>query len=520
MLEYCRIRTYAGVAGAMVTLALCLPSTAVYGDLRLASIFQDRMVLQRGQPIPVWGWDTPGKTVTVRCGAGQAATVADERGRWRVTLPALPASSEPLRLEVAGSSTVTCHQVLAGEVWLAAGQSNMDMALFWTVRGRALAATANRPDIRYFKVRTTAREELQESMPGSWSLCVSNSALNMSELAFHYAVELQDRLGVPVGIINSSWGGTSIEAWMSSQTLDDDPVGESVRDRWRQLQASYPVRRESYDRAMVEWEAGKESARRIGIPFTKPKPVLPKGGECSEAMPSAVYNAMIHPLLPAALRGVIWYQGENNTRWPQEYRTLFPSLIKSWRRAFEQAGLPFYWVQLPGYRAGETADWPGLRAAQQAALALPFTGQAVTIDIGEPGNIHPDNKGESARRLSLLALRRVYGLPSIVDSGPVFRTATLLEGGRVKLAFDPMAARLGVVEGGDPAALPGFEVAGGDGKFQKAQAMLAGEDAVVVTAPAGVQPAGVRYAWRNDPGRLALVNDAGLPAAPFEWSVP
>jgi sialate O-acetylesterase len=385
----------------------------------------------------------------------------------------------------------------------------MDMALFWTERGKKLAAEASSPNIRYFKVGTTAAEKPQPRLRGGWAVAVAPNALNFTEVGYNFALQLQAKLNVPIGVVNSSWGGTAIESWMSSAALDADPAGAAVRERWKQAMAEYPDKLAKYRETKAKWEADKAAAIAAGTPFNKMAPLEPSG-PVSQYLPSGLYNAMIGPLMPLRVRGIIWYQGENNTRRPGEYQTLFPSLIQDWRSALGQGDLPFYWVQLPGYNIGSNAaDWPGLREAQAMALSIPNTGQAVTVDIGDPKEIHPANKQEVGRRLALLALHRTYGFADVVDSGPVFERAEYLADGSVRVVFD------GPVVAGD-GEIGGFEMTSDGKSYVKAKAALeAGGKSVVLTAPGISSPTGVRYAWSNNPVGLKLASAAGLPLAPF-----
>lgn len=483
-------------------------------SITLASPFTDRAVLQQGKPVTIWGKADPGEQVGVKFEAPgverSASTTAGTDGAWQVSLQSLPASREPGRLTVSGKNTIALKDILVGEVWLAAGQSNMDMALFWTARGKDLAAKANAPDIRFFKVGTVASDSPVDSLKGAWSLCVAGSAGGFTELGYHFAQALHDKLDVPVGIINSSYGGTSVEAWMDEKSLAADPAGSAVKQRWQEALAEFPAKRAKYEEARAAWEAEKEAAKLAGSEFKKTAPFPPSGGPGSQYVPSGLYNAMINPLVPYTIRGVIWYQGENNVKRPNEYRTLFPSLIKGWRRLFAQGDIPFFWVQLPNYNIGTDANWPGLREAQAQTLSLPNTGQAVTVDIGDGKEIHPANKEEVASRLARITFRRVYGDAAVVDSGPVFDHADF--GGKVVLHFRDAPGGLRLKVDGMP--IGGFQVAGSDRIFREATARLEG-DTVVVSSPSAGKPEAVRYAWTNNPQGLALVNAAGLPLAPF-----
>lgn len=502
----------------LVSLLLSPVSALHAAEPKLAAVFSDHMVLQRDAAVPVWGWAEPEEKITVEFAGQRKAAKAGADGKWLVKLDAMSACGQAGTLVVesqAAKRKFQLRDVLVGDVWLASGQSNMDMALFWTARGKAEVAAANFPLIRYLKVGTAASEVPTNAARGAWSCCVSNRAAGCTELGYHFARQLFAKFQIPIGIINSSYGGTSIDAWMDAKALAADPAGAAVLDRWQASVKEYPAKRAAYEREKVAWELEKASANAAGSAFKKPPP-FPPHGPGSQYMPSGLYNAMIHPLVPCALRGVVWYQGENNVRRPAEYRTLFPSLITSWRERFGQGALPFYWVQLPNYNIGAEADWPGLRAAQSAALALTNTGQAVTIDIGEAGNIHPGNKDEVARRLSLIAFARAYGDTTLGDSGPSYRSVRV-EGSSLRVSFEYCEGGL-VAKGGD---LKRFVIAGADKKFVDAEARIE-KDTVVVSSQRVHAPVAARYAWANNPAGCNLYNTAGLPAAPFrtdDWEL-
>ncbi len=297
---------------------------------------------------------------------------------------------------------------------------------------------------------------------------------------------------------------------MDAESLAADPAGPAVRRRWQEALAEFPARQAKYNEAKAAWEAEKEAATASGAAFLKAAPAPPSGGSGSQYVPSGLFNAMINPLAPYTMRGVIWYQGENNVKRADEYRTLFPSLIAGWRRVFGQGDIPFFWVQLPNYNIGAEADWPGLREAQALALSLPNTGQAVTVDIGDGKEVHPANKEEVADRLARIAFRRVYGDSVVVDSGPIFDHADF--GEKVTLHFRGAPGGVQVKPEGAP--IRGFQIAGNDRVFRDADARLAGDE-IVVSSPDIARPEAVRYAWINNPQGLVLVNAAGLPLAPF-----
>lgn len=487
-------------------------AVGVHADVKPVGLFADHAVLQREKPVPVWGSADAGEKVSVTFAGHTVETIADLAGSWRVELPALAASAEPRDLHIRGNNTVTFTDILVGEVWLASGQSNMARTLSNTSFDNEFeyAASADLPMIRQFTVGRAVAEQPAADVTGEWHQAGPETLANFSATAWFFGRDLYALLRVPVGIINGSWGGTPGEAWTDAEGLRASPVHAAVRQRWEEVLAVYPAAKAKYDEARAAWENQKAVAMATGKKFTKAAPRAPQGPG-HHYTPSGLFNGMIAPLTPVAFRGVIWYQGENNARVPraEEYRRLFPSLITGWRQAFAQGDFPFYWVQLANFAAGDaqSAVWATLRESQTLTLALPNTGQAVTIDIGNATDIHPKNKRDVGRRLARLALRRTYGF-DLVDSGPVFERVES-EGSSLRISF-------GNTNGGlmTPLnALSGFELAGEDKVFHPADAMIE-NDTVLVTLTAVPAPVAVRYAWRNAPV-AGLFNGEGLPAVPF-----
>lgn len=463
---------------ALFGAALLFPGIMGRTEVILAPPFQDHAILQRGKPVPVWGRASPEEPVRVTFGSGVVVqTTAGRDGRWRVELPALDASTTPAELVVEGANRIVVRDVLVGEVWLCSGQSNMDFKLSRATGGIEDIAAANWPAIRQLKIARNPVAQPTDAVSAAWSVCSPATAGEFLAIGFYFACELGRALGVPVGIIASAHGDTPVEAWMSQEALAGAPEFAVVAERW------------------AHTLAGRDPAK----PYQAP---------------SGLYNGMIRPLMPYALRGFLWYQGESNAVRASEYERLFAALVRQWRQDFQQGDLPFLWVQLPNLGGsamppGTTeSDWVALRAAQSAALTLPATGQAVTIDVGESTNIHPPRKREVGERLARLARQQVYG-EAIVAHGPlpaVVRTEG--DAVRVRLASPGAAPEL---RENSPAT---FEVAGPDGVFAPATAVrLEGED-ILVHAASVSRPAAIRYAWQAAPD-ATLFNREGLPAAPF-----
>ena len=503
-------------------LAAALLAARARAEVTLGPLFSDHAVLQRDKPVPVWGRADAGETVTVSLLGRRVAAQAGPDGRWIALLGALPATAEGSDLVAAGKTTATIHDVVVGEVWLASGQSNMEYVVddpngpvFHVDHAAAEVAAARYPLIRHFKVARRVAAEPAETAAGGWAPCSPATVPEFSAVGYFFARALFLRLGVPVGIVNSTWGGTPVEAWLSPLALASDPAFAVVDRRWRETLAAYPRAQEAAQAALAAWRPAAEAARRGGpLAYTlflkaHPQPQAAHGPG-DPWTPTGLFDGMINPLLPYALRGAIWYQGESNAARPGEYHALFAAMITAWRAHFGQGDFPFYWVQLADYNVpGDPtgASWAWLREAQAQTLSLPNTGQAVTIDIGDLGNIHPSNKQEVGRRLALLAKLNAYSIPGDC-SGPVFVSATP-EGRALRLRFK--YADAGLTAGLTP--LQSFEVAGADRKFYPATAAIAGST-VLVQSPAVPEPVAVRYAWRNAP-TANFYNGAGLPAVPF-----
>jgi sialate O-acetylesterase len=462
----------------IVGLVFSLPGFVGRAEVILAPPFQDHAVLQRGKPVPVWGRANPGEPVRVSIGRGVAVqTIAGRDGRWHLELPALRASAMPAELVVEGSNRIVVHDVLVGEVWLCSGQSNMDFQLVGATGGAPDIAGAHWPSIRQLRVARNPASSPQNTVAAAWTVCSPATAAEFTAVGFYFARDLWRALGVPVGIVASAHGDTPVEAWMSADALAGAPQFAVVAERWAHILT------------------GKEPAK----PYQAP---------------SCLYNGMVHPLVPYALRGFLWYQGESNAARASEYERLFTTLIRQWRQDFQQGDLPFFWVQLPNLRESEMPpgttdpDWVALRAAQTAALALPATGQAVTIDVGDPANIHPPRKREVGERLARLARRQVYG-ERIADRGP--EPAEVSESdGVVRVRFAP-AGQGPELHGDQPAA---FEVAGADGIFVPATEARLDRGDLVVGAKSVRHPVAIRYAW-HAAAVATIFNHDGLPAAPF-----
>lgn len=493
--------------------ALLLSSRPLVADVRLPALFTDNAVLQRDMPLPVWGWADPGEQVTVRIGdQTKTATPDAKTGKWTVKLDPLPVGG-PLTLTISGKSKVTLKNVLVGEVWICSGQSNMQMSVGRVRGAKQEIAAANYPKIRLISVPLRGTAEPQDDFNGRWVECSPQTVGDFSAAAYFFGRELFKNLDVPIGLIHSSFGGSSCETWVNRSALEAEPSFKPMLDRYDRELASYSeaAAKANYGKQIADWTKAAALAKAVGKKAPNPpgRPVPPR---TNQFFPSNLYNAMLHPLLPYGIRGAIWYQGETNAGRAYQYRTLFPTLIKSWRAEWQEGEFPFYFVQLANFMATkpEPSDsaWAELREAQSLTLKVPATGQAVIIDIGDARDIHPKNKQDVGKRLALWALAKTYG-KDVVYSGPTYKSQEI-QGDKVELSFDSIGGGL-VAKGGDK--LKGFAIAGSDKKFVWADARIEG-DKVIVSSPKINSPAAVRYAWADNP-ECNLYNKADLPASPF-----
>ncbi len=617
-------------------------------QVRLPKIFGDSMVLQRNAPLRVWGWAAPAEAITVQFHQQQRSVKADANGNWETVL-APEQVGGPYDLQVKGKITITLHGILMGDLWVCSGQSNMEMPVKgWSqvVNADQEIAAANYPSIRLFTVEKNIQgKPADEVKSGAWQTCNPQSIPPFSAVGYFFGRALHQQLHVPIGLINSTWGGTDIESWISRKGFESEPyykwltaitpeksTADMTAMKDRQMQAYLAsMQLNNIDTATIKqwqsvelddsqwrnmnvpelWESQLPGPRFDGVIWYRKeinideadagKPavlqlamiddndvtyvngvqvgaiqgynvkrvynvagsLLKKGknviavrvddtgggggiyGETEDCVltidgkkitlagqwkfriesmqtstgigpndyPSVLYNGMISPIVKLAVKGAIWYQGENNASRAYEYRKAMPLLINDWRIRWKQPAMPFYFVQLTSYNnangnSNKGSSWAELREAQAMATALPNTGMAVTIDLGDPGDIHPHNKQDVGKRLALLALQHTYGMKTVA-SGPVYKSMQI-KGNHVTIQFTNTEKGLTASNN----EVIGFEVAGANQHFYPAKATIAGAT-VNVTAPEVTTPVAVRYAWADDDSKANLFNTARLPAAPF-----
>ncbi len=495
-----------------LVLALLPPPQARAAELKLHPLFSDHMVLQRDKGVAVWGWADPGEEVRVRFAGQEKQAKAGPDGRWGLKLDALPASAQGRSLTISGNGSrqLEVKDVLVGEVWLGSGQSNMAMTVRGCLRYEEEMKAAELPLIRHFREASGPAEQPQSiGTKSDWQLCSAENVGGFSAALYFTGREIHRALGVPVGLINSSVGGTAIESWIAAEVQCSNPLTKASYDsRLAAYKAFDPANSKAlHEQQMQVWKKAVAKAKAEGEEFVTPAPKNPLAMHRLKGGPSGLFNGKIVHLAPYTLRGMLWYQGEANAAAAALYRLQLEQLITSWRKLWGEE-LPFAWVQLPNFtRPGE--DWPRIREAMLNTLQVPNTGMAIAIDVGEARDIHPRNKQEVGRRLSLWALGKVYGqaLPSV--SGPLpadWRVAA----GSIGVKFKHADGGLKAIGN---AGLVGFEIAAEDQQWKPAQVRIEG-DSIVASSPEVSQPKALRYAWKDWP-EISLANGAGLPASPF-----
>ncbi|MBN1293487.1 MAG: sialate O-acetylesterase [Candidatus Latescibacteria bacterium] len=482
----------------------------VFSDVKLPGIFGNNMVLQQNMQIPIWGTADPGEKVTVMIDGKRFENKAGKDGCWMVKLKKMKYGG-PYTMTVQGKNNISYSGILIGEVWICSGQSNMAWTIGNVTDIDSEVTKANLPEIRMITINRISKETPQNDFPGNtpqWVVCDPETVKKFSAVGFFFGKVLHQELQVPIGLIHSSWGGSVAEAWTSYKILESKKELKPIVENLDELKANYPGAKEQYDKQIADQQKARAEGKQITTY------ILPPRGPETRDWPSGLYNAMIYPMIPYAIKGVIWYQGESNSVRAWQYRTLFPAMMQNWRKDWKQGNFPFLYVQLANWETESTGvtrgwgSWPELREAQTMTLKFPKTAMAVTIDIGNPENIHPNNKWDVGYRLALGALHVAYKR-NIVYSGPIYKSMKK-NGDTIRINFDYVADGLMTKNGGQ---ISGFEIAGEDRVFHKATANIEG-NCVVVTSHEVPKPEAVRYGWDDNP-ECNLFSTAGLPASPF-----
>jgi len=493
---------------AVCLLLMFSSCTSVLANVKPCALFSDHMVLQTGMLVPVWGTASPGEKVKVTLNRQKRSTTASADGKWMVRLKNLKPGG-PFQMTIAGNNTITINDVLIGEVWLGSGQSNMTFTVSkrhasyaGVINEEQEIADANYPKIRMFTGKFTKSYEPQTEIQGEWLVCNPENVPDFSAVGYFFSRDLQKEIDRPIGFLTLAFGASTAEAWIRRETLAADPL---LKPKLDHFDAAVQFFRTNPNAPADQAPAPPQTINaRPG-----PPPKQQRDPVQDQHNPTVLFNGMINPVIPYAIRGVLWYQGESIVS-GEEGISLYPhvqaTLIKDWRALWGEGDFPFIIVQLAALQ--NYSNNPKVREAQATVLSLPNTAMAVTIDIGNPTDVHPHNKQTLGERLTLIALAKAYGR-KIEYSGPVFESMEV-SGNTIRLRFSHVGGGLVAKDG----PLKWFEIAGADRKFVPAEARIEG-DSVIVESPNVTGPLAVRYAWDEYPDGCNLYNAAGLPAAPF-----
>jgi sialate O-acetylesterase len=497
-------------------------------------LFTDGAVLQRGQPVPVWGTARDGEKVTVEFAGQKVGTTAAD-GKWSVNLKPLKEGG-PHTMKITGDNAITVNNLLVGEVWVCSGQSNMEWTFGKAHNAKEEGPKAAFPKIRMFTVKKKVSAKPLAEAAGSWVECSPQTVGGFSAVGYFFARDLYQKLGVPVGMIHTSWGGTPAQSWTSLEGFGNDPELKGYADAAKKKLSTYDADvaahagkmekfnsrtkewnetvGKAYQENLKAWNKAAAQARKAGQPLppkpapSRPQPKAPPHPDGDQRTPASLYNGMLSPIIPYGIKGAIWYQGESNAGQSKQYRTLFPAMITDWRARWKQGDFPFLFVQIAPFNRQP----PEIREAQFLTLAkVKNTAMAVTTDVGNADDIHPTKKEPVGQRLALAARALAYG-DKIEFSGPLY-DSMMAKDGKITLSFKHVGGGLVAKDG----ELKGFTIAGGDKQFVPAQAKIQGST-IVVSAEAVADPKAVRYGWANVP-EVNLFNKEGLPASPFRTDV-
>jgi sialate O-acetylesterase len=497
--------------------ALALAGPTVQAELKLPALVSDGMVLQRDLELPIWGWANPGQAVSVQIAGQTVQGKADDKGRWEVKLAPIAGSSHTLRMVIrAGAETEVVANILVGEVWVCSGQSNMQWTVNSSYDADLVKLSANYPSIRLITVPQVGTQEIQDDFQGQWEAVTPETVGDFSAVGYFFGRQLHHALGVPIGLIDNSWGGSAAEAWVRRDVLEKDDRFKAYIDQWVETEKTfdYEAQMAAFKAKQTEWKTKADAAKAAGKPQPGGQPRAPRNILAGQHRPGNLYAGVLHPVLGYGIRGAIWYQGESNAARAANYADLFPLMIQHWRDEWGQGDFPFYWVQLADFKpesaeAGDS-DWAELRESQTLTQdKLANTGQAVIYDIGEGRDIHPRNKIDVGKRLARLALAKDYGL-NIAHQSPRYDSMEK-KGNKIVLSFKDVGSTLYAFDENNP---KGFAIAGADQQWHWATAKIISKDKIEVWSDAVADPAAVRYAWSDNPV-ANLRSRENLPVTPF-----
>lgn len=499
------------------SIALLILSTGLFAEkLKIADVFSDHMVLQQQKKVPVWGWTTPGEKVTVEFKGQTASAIAAKDGKWMVKLNPMKADSKPAVMRFFGNSgKEKIMDILIGEVWICSGQSNMKLPVFKTVKGEKMAIAAKNPVIRFLKIPLTTAGYPRSSFYTNWQVCTASSARKFSAVGYYFGLELFKALKVPIGLIESAWSATHIEPWIPSAGFALVPKTKVYSGQIIRANKIYQNKLKKCLPYMGKWLAQAKKDRAAGKNIKLLEPVYPNHKLNSRSAPTGIYNGMIAPLIPLAIRGIIWYQGESNLRDGTGYFYKMQALIKGWRKVWNQGDFPFYFVQIaPYYRYGAKRSIPALWEAQyHAAKEIKNCDLVFPGDVGDIKNIHPRRKYPVSKRLALLALVKTYGKKIAEYKSPAFKSLKI-EGNKLIISFKNLQTGLKTNDGKAPRE---FMIAGKDKKYYPALVEIKGKT-IIISSDKITNPVSLKYAWHN----LAvpnLITNTGLPILPFQSTI-
>lgn len=521
----------------LISLLLFFLPHTILADVSLNSLFSDHMVIQRETMIPIWGWADPFEKVEVKGSWGESASVITKAdGTWKIKLKT-PKAGGPFQITVSGKNKIVINDVLSGEVWLCTGQSNMDFAmekflkdarepqyqpLVETIRNEV--ASANDNQLRHIEVpQTTSLNSKKSNFKGQWVNADSEGIKKITATGYFFAKELREKLNVPVGLVECSWGGTRVQPWISEKAyLANENLKEYFKSNKKEI-GTLIKKMDAIDYKDTIYERKLKNWKNKGRKGRQPKPTAHPKNDMQVA--TTLYNGMVNAIIPFAIKGAIWYQGESNALYmPNEYEEFFTTMINSWRADWNQGDFSFYWVQLAACKRGsDIADkgWATVNNELRKTLKLPNTGMAVLYDIGEAKDIHPHNKMDVGKRLALWALKKDYNKKVAAVSGPLYESY-LVKGNEIQIKFSEVGSGLmtgykhlldKVVSVNEP--LNRFEIVGSDGIWKPAEAAIISKNKIQVWHPSIPKPKHVRYAWSGTPDGANLYNVEGLPAAVF-----
>ncbi len=467
---------------------LSLWASVLNAEVQVSNLFTSHMVVQRDQPIVVWGKADPGEKVFVVMAGKTEDIVAGDDGKWKVKLPAMEAGG-PHKIVIEGSnSRIQIDDVLVGEVWVCSGQSNMQWPINASYDDDLARLSANYPQIRLITVPNVASQTPSDNFNGKWQVCSPDTIGGFSAVGYYFGRQLHQTLQVPVGLIDNAWGGSAAEAWVPKEVLAQHERYHGLLKRWDKMA----------EEAEKNPDARKKFARQL------------RGNH----RPANLYQGVLNPVIGYGIKGAVWYQGESNAGRAHQYQHLFPLMIETWRKAWGQGDFPFYWVQLADFRGYKSepgdSNWAELREAQTMTMSkLPNTGEAVIIDLGEAKDIHPRDKYNVALRLARWALAKNYK-KELVYRSPIFKSVEI-KGKKAILTFDHVGRGLLTF---DIREVQGFTIAGEDKAFKHAKAKITSKNTIEVWADDVLDPKAVRYAWADNPV-CNVENREGLPLTPF-----